>query len=251
MLRRRHFRILTLALLLISLLLPPALAQSSHSHTHSGAGIVNGTNGAMVSSHGESDLHMRMTPTRPATEADQATADALARAVKAGISQYADVSDAEADGYQPFPPDPSELHIVHYVNVWRSWRETWGLNPQEPGSLLYERQPDGSLQLLGAMFTAPAEATEADLSDRVPLSVTRWHLHTNICVPDPIWDSDQWALEQAGQPMFGPESPIADEASCKTVGGDFWPTAFGWMVHAYVFAENPDDVWNPMYGHDG
>ncbi|MEM9164910.1 MAG: hypothetical protein AAGC54_17810 [Cyanobacteria bacterium P01_F01_bin.4] len=81
--------------------------------------------------------------------------------------------------------------------------------------------------------------------------MSRWHLHINICVPDPIWDADQWALEQDGLPVFGPESPIATEAACEAVDGDFRPTVFGWMVHANVFAENPADVWNPMYGYEG
>lgn len=245
-LRRRSFRIVALALFVIALWLPSALAQSSDS----GASVMNGTNGAMTS-HGEQDPHMRMTPMRAPTDDELARADSLAQEVKAAIAQYADISAAEADGYGPFPPDPSDLHIVHYVSLGRSWQENWRLDPQKPGSLLYERQPDGSLKLLGAMFTAPAEATEAELNERVPLSVTRWHLHTNICVPDPVWDADQWALEQDGLPVFGPESPIATEAACEAVDGDFRPTVFGWMVHANVFAENPADVWNPMYGHEG
>ncbi|MDJ0706670.1 MAG: hypothetical protein QNJ46_25650 [Leptolyngbyaceae cyanobacterium MO_188.B28] len=243
-LRRRPFRIVVLALFLISLLLPPALAQSSDS----GASILNGSNGAMTS-HGDHDPHMRMTSMRPPTENDLAKADDLAQKVKVAIAKYADISVAEADDYQPFPPDPSDLYIVHYVNVWLPWLENFRLDPKHPGSLLYERQADGSLQLLGAMFTAPPEATEEELNARVPLSVTRWHLHTNICVPNPIWDKDQWELEQDGQPVFGPESPIATESACESVGGDFWPTAFGWMVHANVFADEPADIWNPMYGH--
>ncbi|MEO0456659.1 MAG: hypothetical protein AAF152_08755 [Cyanobacteria bacterium P01_A01_bin.114] len=244
-LRRRFLRMLALALFVMALSLPVALAQSSDP----GAGVVNGTNGAMTS-HGEHDPHMRMTPMRTPTDADLARADRLAQTVKEAIAQYADTRAAEADGYRPFPPDPSDLHIVHYVSLRRSWRENRRLDPEKPGSLLYERQPDGTLQLLGAMFTAPPESSEAALNERVPLSVTRWHLHTNICVPDPIWDADQWALEQDGLPVFGPESPIADEAACDAVDGSFWPTAFGWMVHANVFAENPADVWNPMYGHE-
>ena len=37
-----------------------------------------------------------------------------------------------------------------------------------------------------------------------------------------------------GQPVFGPESPIATKAECDAVNGDFHPSLFGWMIHANV-----------------
>ncbi|MGB3294333.1 MAG: hypothetical protein WBB01_15205 [Phormidesmis sp.] len=239
---RRYFRLLTLALLPICLLLPPALAHQSAS----GPIDVSGADGTMMPA-GENDPHMRMTALRSPTAEDQAKADEIAQALKDAITPYADISLAEADGYRPFPPDPSDLRIVHYVNIGRSWQESRRLDPQKPGSLLYERQPDGSLSLIGAMFTAPDDASEAELNQRVPLSMAQWHLHTNICVPRPIWDAEQWTIERDGRPQFGPESAIATAADCDAVGGDFWPTAFGWMVHAYVFADDPADIWNPMH----
>lgn len=241
-------RMMLLSFLLIGLLIPQAIAQTTYSTTHHSSGnvIVEGTDGSMTH-HGENSPHMRLTPTRRPNAKDQEKADELARAIKAGIARYANIEAAEADGYRPFPPDPSGLRIVHYVSLQRSWQESFQINPSEPGSLLYERQPDGSLRLIGAMLTAPAEASELDLDERVPLSVTRWHLHTNICVPRPIWDGEQWAMEDNGRPRFGPESVIASLSECDTVGGDFWPTAFGWMAHAYVFADNPEDIWNPEY----
>ena len=33
------------------------------------------------------------------------------------------------------------------------------------------------------MYTMPKRATPADLDKRIPLSVTQWHLHTNLCTP--------------------------------------------------------------------
>ena len=223
-------------------LLSPVLAQDLPGT------VVTGTNGTMTP-QGAADPHMRMTPVHPATPDDITKADQLAQQVRRAIAQYPNVRDAEKAGYIQFPPKADDLTIVHYVNPWLSYLETWRLDPKQPGSLLYERQTDGSLHLLGAMFTAPAEMSLEDLNKRVPLSVTRWHLHTNICVPEPIWDEAQWARQRNGQPLFGPDSPIATEKECSTVGGKFNPTIFGWMVHANVFAENPADVWNPMYGH--
>ena len=235
--------IFTLALTCTPKLLPPVLAQSHPS----GTTVTNGTNGSMTPQG--AGLHMQMTPQRSATPADLTRADQLAQKVRSAINKYHDVRDAEKAGYIQFPPDAEGLTIIHYVNPWLSYLEGWRFDPQQPGSLLYE-QTDGSLRLLGAMFTAPAEATLDKLNERVPLGITRWHLHTNICVPDPIWDEQQWAREQNNQPLFGPESPIATEEKCQAIGGEFLPTVFGWMVHANVFAEDLADVWNPMYGHD-
>ncbi|MGF1512997.1 MAG: hypothetical protein ACFB5Z_04775 [Elainellaceae cyanobacterium] len=249
-LRRRNFRIISLALLLLFMLLPPALAQAPSEQSPSEtSSVMRGTNGAMTMT-GDNDPHMQMTPMSSPSDDDRAAADALAQDVKAAIAKYTDISVAEADGYRPFPADSSGLRIVHYVNLWRSFLEAWRVDPKLPGSLLYERQDDGSLSLLGVMFTAPAEATEAELNQRVPLGMTRWHLHTNICVPEPIWDADQWAIEQDGRPRFGPASPIATRADCEAVGGKFHPSILGWMVHINVFAEDSADVWNPMYGFD-
>jgi hypothetical protein len=249
LLKRSFLHIFTLVVAIHFLLFSPAIARDNGQAVTLGRISIEGIEGSdgSMMHRGENDPHMRMTPMRSPTAKDLAKADKLARELKEAISKYADIAAAEADGYRPFPPNPRGLRIVHYVNLGRSVAENWKLNPRKPGSLLYERQPDNSLRLIGAMVTASKKATEAELNARVPLSVARWHLHTNICVPKPIWDGKQWAIKDNGRPRFGPESTISTEAACKAVGGDFWPTAFGWMVHAYVFAENPRDIWNQMY----
>lgn len=38
-------------------------------------------------------------------------------------------------------------------------------------------------------------------------------------------------------------SPIATEAACNAVGGQFRPRLFGWMVHVMAFSGG-DDPWN-------
>lgn len=214
-----------------------------------GTAEIHGTDGSMTP-RGVADPHMRMTPERPATPADVAHANQLAQQLRRAIEKYRDVHSAEKAGYRQFPPKAEGLKVVHYVNLWLSYLEAWRVDPEQPGSLLYERQPDGSLRLLGAMITAPAEATLEDLNKRVPISIARWHLHVNMCVPEPIWDEKQWARQRNGRPLFGPDSPIATENKCQSVGGKFLPTVFGWMVHANVFADNPADVWDHMHGHE-
>ncbi|MDT0630421.1 hypothetical protein RQM47_13185 [Rubrivirga sp. S365] len=198
------------------------------------------------------DPHASMTRLTRTQPGDRARADRLLAETRRSIARYRDVEDAVADGYRPFPPEPTPgLQIIHYIHQQRSAAEQDVINPDAPGALLYERDGRGGLRLLGAMYTAPADAPLAELDARVPLSVTQWHLHQNVCVPRPIWDEAAWARTLAGgEAAFGPESPTATPSACDQLGGRFLPTAFGWMAHLNVYADDPADVWNAMYGHD-
>ena len=199
------------------------------------------------------DPHTAMTVLGPDAPGDRARADALLDEARRSLVRYRRVEAAEADGYRPFPSEPPpELRVIHYVHRSRSRAEARRVDVTRPGSLLYERDGDGGLRLVGFMVTAPVDATPAELDARVPLSVTQWHLHQNVCVPRPVWDRDAWARTlPSGARAFGPGSAIATEAACEAEGGRFLPTVFGWMAHVHVFAEDPADTWNAMYGHDG
>ncbi len=202
---------------------------------------------------GMGDPHIEMSPEVEPRPGDEDKANAIALATYRANLKYRDVNRAIADGYVVFGDTDEPGVEIHYVNVWRSFLENWRIDPEQPGALLYERQHDGSLELVGAMFTAPPESSWRELNRRVPLSQARWHLHTNICVPVPLWSEAQWARTMPdGQPMFGTESPIHTRQECESapVNGEFWPVAFGWMVHAYVFDDDPA-VWSRGDGHGG
>lgn len=62
--------------------------------------------------------------------------------------------------------------------------------------------------------------------------MAQWHEHVNWCVPAPGQDA-RWDERVNGQPVFGGESVIADDASCRAAGGRFMPHAYGWMTHLY------------------
>jgi hypothetical protein len=197
-------------------------------------------------------LHMRMTELTTMHAGDSARVDQLTWAVRRGIARYADVRVATRDGYRPlFVGDTAVGQVLHYTHIWRGIQETRRLDPTQPGSLLYEKQPNGSLRLVGAMFGAPERSTMQQLDARVPLSFARWHLHTNICTPRPVWDATKWAQKLSdGQPAFGPDSPVATEAECTKLSGDFRPSTFGWMVHAMVIDGGPPrEVWGGESGH--
>jgi hypothetical protein len=188
-------------------------------------------------------LHMEMSPALRATSADSARAARVARELRTALIQYRDTAAAVADGYHMFLPRVKEQKIYHFTNSWRGVQEAFRFNPARPTSLLYRKAPDGTLMLIGAMYTAPKRFGIEKLDARVPLSIARWHKHVNWCVPK-RGATQRWLERQNGEPVFGPESPIATKEACDMVGGDFHSNLFGWMLHANVFeGDDPATIW--------
>lgn len=193
--------------------------------------------------------HMTLTPVRPAARSDSLRAAAVADTLRRAIARYADVRVAEADGFRALLPNVKQQKVLHYTRYGWAARAAFGFDPAKPTSLLYRRDPDGTLRLIGAMYTAPERATLDELDRRVPLSIARWHLHTNVCIPR-FGQRRRWAEMRDGKPVFGPLSPIASRGECDAVGGRFLPHIFGWMVHANVLdGDDPATVWG--MSHDG
>ena len=78
------------------------------------------------------------------------------------------------------------------------------------------------------------------------MSLTQWHLHTNLCVPRK-GDETRYAERKNGAPLFGLAGTIATKDVCDAANGRFTPVIFGWMVHADVF-EGTD--LKTVWGHD-
>jgi hypothetical protein len=238
----------TLPLLAAVLWLVPglAMAQESHDHQHAGTapapsqsdptmhGAEHAMNGSMATSG-----HMRMTERRAGTPADSARAAAIADTLRRAIAKYQDVRLAQSDGFKLFAPKLKNQRIYHFTSRRHGFREFFRFDPAQPTSLLYKKDADGRFVLVGAMFIAPRDATPEELDRRIPLSMTQWHAHTNICVPT-FRERSRWRETRNGQMVFGPNGAIATKEQCEAEGGRFHPQVFGWMVHANVFA---DDVW--------
>jgi hypothetical protein len=193
------------------------------------------------------DLHMEMTPLRRATPADSARAASIAAELRTALEQYKDTTAAVADGYKMFMPQVKQQKVYHFTSNWRAVQEAFRFEPTKPASLLYRKDADGRFVPVGAMYTAPKRFGPEKLDARVPLSIARWHKHVNWCIPEK-GAAQRWLERKDGQPVFGPESPIATKAACDAVGGKFHENVFGWMLHANVFEEN---VWGDEHaGHD-
>ncbi len=113
-------------------------------------------------------------------------------------------------------------------------------DPGRPTSLLYEKVAAG-YKLVGVMYTAPYEVSEEELNRRVPLSIARWHLHTNLCLP-PGADGDEGDLV-GDKSKFGLLGSITTAPACRAAGGRFMHHVFGWMVHVYPYETDPKKMW--------
>jgi len=187
--------------------------------------------------------HMELTPVRTPTHADSVRATTITAELQQAIATYKDTATAVADGYRMFLPNVKEQRVYHFTNYRRAFVAAFHFDPTKPTSLLYKRGADGALHLVGAMYTAPKNASLAQLDDRVPLGIGRWHKHINWCLPAK-GDEARWLEQRNGKPVFGPASPIATKADCDSVNGVFHPTLFGWMIHANVFeGHDLSSIW--------
>ena len=209
---------------------------------HEGHGAATSPNAA---------LHMEMTPVRALAAGDSARAAAVAVELRAELAKYRDTTAAVADGYKMFLPNVKEQKVYHFTNNWRAVQEAFRFDPRKPTSLLYRKGSDGRFVLVGAMYTAPKRWGADKLDERVPLSVARWHKHVNWCMPRK-GETERWLERKDGQPVFGPESPIATKSACDAVRGNFVDSLFGWMLHANVMeGDSLSSIWGDEHaGHD-
>lgn len=188
--------------------------------------------------HDASDPHMKMTGLREAKPGDEERAAAVAERARKAIDKYQDYRAALRDGFEILLPDvPQKMYhfnkLAYYAEAENSF------NPEHPTSLLYEKNGDG-YRLIGVMYTAPANFTENELDERVPLSVTQWHQHVNICLPK----GSNFLNGLIGQgDKFGLEGSITTREQCEKEGGQFLPRLLGWMVHLYPYEKTTEAMW--------
>ena len=212
---------------------PPSPVELEEEHQHGQHD--EETVSSMTDIHAHLGPHFRWTSLRPVNQLDQATAWDILRQLRKALAPYREYRAAINAGYEPFLPNVQQPHY-HFTRKWNGFKATFRFDPKEPTSLLYKKTPDG-YELEGAMFTAPKWAKEADLNERIPLSVAQWHAHVNICLP-PKKD-----MKTADWKKFGPKGSIQTQAECDQAGGRFVPQLFGWMVHVYPFADTPEKIW--------
>jgi hypothetical protein len=193
--------------------------------------------------HDAHNLHMMLTGMRPQTPQDIQRATKLVTQLRGGIEKYKDYHAALVDGYKIFLPNLPQPEY-HFTNYRNGFRAASLFDPAQPTSLLYRKTQTG-FELIGAMYTMPKTATEDQLNARVPLSVTMWHLHTNLCTPP----KDQ--MRSADWTKFGLRGSISTREACEAAGGLFRPSIFGWMVHVYPYEDELDKIFTMHHYGDG
>jgi hypothetical protein len=195
--------------------------------------------------------HLEMTPPRPLAPGDSARAAEIAAELRSAIERYRDTASAVRDGYRMFAPQIKNQKVYHFTRGWSARQAAFRFDASKPTSLLYTKGADGVFVLVGGMYTAPKRLSLDELDERIPLAVARWHKHVNWCVP-PRGQAARWLERANGQPVFGPESPIATKSACDAVGGVFHESLLGWMVHANVMtSSDPAVIWGDEHaGHD-
>jgi hypothetical protein len=183
--------------------------------------------------------HMCITPSRTEQPGDEDRAKAVVDQVRAAIERYKDYKKAIADGYIQGNPgvDQPQFHFTKDANA--KYAEMV-FDPTRPTSLLYYRTAQQRFKLEGVMFTAGPNATENELNRRIPLSVARWHKHTNFCAAP-----EQKVKEYFGDhPKFGMFGSIHTRQACLAEGGTFLPEVFTWMIHVFPYESDLKDQFS-------
>jgi hypothetical protein len=189
--------------------------------------------------------HMQMSLKGKPQPGDKQCAQRIVTAARGVVAHYSDVNTALRDGYKPFHPTGKLGEEVHYTNYRYARLEQRHMDYDHPGSILYQRTPEG-MKAVGVMYTAPQDSTPENLNAVAPLSIATWHRHVDFCGGS----RNLPRAEQLGpHAQFGPQGSIHTEQACKDAHGLWIPVVFGWMTHVYPNAKSPNDVWAGMDMH--
>jgi hypothetical protein len=183
--------------------------------------------------------HMCVTPLRPTRPGDEEKAHAVIAQVKAAMEKYKDYKKAIADGYAQANPtvDQPQFHFTSEANAKLADTE---FDASRPTSLLYFQTPTQRFKLEGVMYTARPNATEDELNQRIPLSMARWHKHTNFCAAP-----ENKVKQYFGKnPKFGMFGSIHTREACLAEGGKFMPVVFTWMIHVFPYEDDMKNVFS-------
>jgi hypothetical protein len=183
--------------------------------------------------------HMCITPVRPPQPGDEDRAKTVVAQVKATLEKYRDYKKAIADGFIQGNPSVDQPQF-HFPNDANAKLADTTFDPTRPTSLLYFRTPTQKFKLEGVMFTARPNASEDELNQRIPLSVARWHKHTNFCAAPANKVKEYFG----DHPKFGMFGSIHSKEACDAEGGTFFPVVFTWMIHVFPYEDDFKDVFS-------
>jgi hypothetical protein len=148
------------------------------------------------------------------TPEQQAFAENLVAVTLRYLPQWADLDVVDAAGFRSIG-DGATGH-EHYIQ-WDWIDDDVWLDPNQPESLVFEPQPDGTKQLVSAMYMLPSGTPLEDVPDWGG-DLMQWHVHGDLCFTD-----DPEAPQVAGIKPLG--------TSCRPplVDGTLAP-----MIHVWI-----------------
>jgi hypothetical protein len=191
--------------------------------------FVNTSSQATASRHMNMGPHMKMTPYQPISTPDITRMHAIVQNAHVCFDRYQDYHLALLDGYQIFAPTIPQ-DIYHFANVQSFAEAQTTFDLAHPSALLYNKVA-GGYQFVGVMYSAPANVSAEHLNQRIPISIAPWHLHVNFCLP--AGDTEQTLFH--ANSLFGLAGTISTQEQCSKVGGTFYSSMYGWMVHIPLF----------------
>jgi hypothetical protein len=170
-------------------------------------------------------MHTMHEPGAPITYAEMKQTVADLERAKQATAKYQDVHVAEAEGYKVVGPDFPGMGI-HFIQTM----QVSGFDVTKPPILLYQKDSAaaGGYTLVGVsyLWNAPEGPDGQPENPPFPKSLAVWHRHDNICVLAHI------------------ENPHGlSESQCKAQGGEFVAKT-PWLVHAWIWKENPTGVFS-------
>ena len=143
------------------------------------------------------------------TPQQQAYAENLVAATIRDLPRWADLDTVEAAGFRSIG-DGATGH-EHYIQ-WEWIDDDKILDPDYPESLVFEPQPDGSKQLVSAMFMMPSNTSLDDVPD-LGGALMQWHVHGDLCFTDDPIAPVVGGVKVVGTPctpplVDGPMSPM-------------------------------------------
>ena len=114
------------------------------------------------------------------TPEQQAAAENLVAVNVVRLPQWADYHTAEAAGFKSI--GDAATGEEHYIK-WDWINDDVTLDPDHPESLVYRPQPDGSKQLVSAMYMLP-DTVALDQVPNIGGALMQWHIHDNLCFTD-------------------------------------------------------------------
>ncbi len=129
------------------------------------------------------------------TPEQQAAAENLVALNVVRLPQWSDYKVAEAAGYRSIGDGLTGYE--HFIK-WELINDDIALDPDQPESLVYQTQPDGSKTLVSAMYFLPDDVALTEVPD-IGGALMQWHVHDNLCfTDDPVAPLVRGVTDSAG-----------------------------------------------------